>query len=276
MRKLFLIPIIVFLLSSHAYAMDGAQILLASLDDSKRIALFAPMAQIATDGASSCPSYYASTILSWDGDHATSILTTCDSNGNEVTLTDSGSDISTYGEGSSNAMKCDDASELVTYTQTAQQYLDETAAQTICLKVYNSCTTRFDNDTKYFRAREAVGPDDFFEMNNTQATPTLQCIWDTQAAAQEIANGGPVVNNTWHVIGYSWNQSGGVHSANPGDQGTWDDGWEEDNDSIGTFTDDLTVLQFGTVSGDPGDTEYYLIDEFAIVSGYEFDCSTLF
>jgi len=51
MRKLFLIPIIVFLLSFNAHAMDDARILLASLDDSKLIALFTPMAQIATDGA---------------------------------------------------------------------------------------------------------------------------------------------------------------------------------------------------------------------------------
>jgi hypothetical protein len=234
--------------------------------------------------STNCPAYYASAVLSWDGDHASGVLNACDSVGDAVLLTDSGSDISTYGENGSNAMKIDAKGEGVQLTQSAQQYFDETGPQTLCFKTYVSA--QLDNDRVFlFMSEEDEETNDGVWMfMNGDATESAAGDYQTEGD-DASAYGLPLTYASWIVIAYSFDRPGtadGDHSANPGDQGTWADGWEDDDTELDSLsmTESPVRLIFGSsdiaASNAPGDTEYYYIDEWAIVGSYKFDCSTIF
>ena len=229
-----------------------------------------------------CPSYYASTVLCWDGDHPSGVLNACDSAGDAVLLTDSGSDISTYGEGGSNAMKIDTLGEGVEMEQSAQQYFDETGPQTICMKIYVSA--QLDADAVYLWDFADAERDDTLQgYMKGVANESVSGTYKAEGGSGS-AYGLPLTYASWIVVAYSFDRPGtanGDHSANPGDQGTWADGWEDDDTELDgvSMVDSPIDLIFGSndlEGADPGDTEYYLIDDWAIVGSYKFDCSTIF
>jgi len=229
--------------------------------------------------SSPCPSWYAdaNVVLSWDGDYPGSTLTACNSAGTAVVFTSSNADISTYGENGSNALKCDDSLEYMSYQQTAGQYVDYTADQTICFKV--AMYGPFDNISYYAYIYDTGGDDRQRYYFSAGEPYDIVDDWDTQSASPVTAAGNDYINATpWQVIAYTWDESGDRHATNTGNQGllAWPDGWEEDSEALDTMTDNAMYIFFGTnPAGDPGDTKYYIIDAWAVVNGYQFDCSTL-
>jgi len=251
MKKLFLILILSCFVATGAWA------------------LFAPMALVATDSSATDnrPSYYASAILSMNFEDG---LDAYDSSGNAVTFTDSGSDIGAYGEGGGQAMKCDAANEDIYKTQTAGQYVDEAAKQTICLKIQRAANG---DNSRIFQCFDSENNDGVsIEVRNNN---NIAGFYHTEAGIVS-AYGYSLDNTTWEYIGYSYEGDtipNGDHSCNPGDYATWADGWEDDVDEIdNAVTDRPTVIRVGT-GNDPSTT--ILIDEWAIFSGYKVDCKTL-
>lgn len=230
-------------------------------------------------GASPCPSYYASAVLSWDGDHSSGTLVACDSSGNSVTFTDNSSDISTYGESSSNALRTDDNSEFISYTQTGNQYISNASAQTLCVRVY--VDGPLDNTTLFMKGRYGNNAEVVALAIDTNAAIRTLGYYDWGSTATAFASA--VGDTTWRTIGYTYLNPGDTdqHSTNPGDTATWADGWETDDNELTTGSNALTIISIGpdgtsSWSGDPGDTEYILIDDWAIVSGWQVDCENLF
>lgn len=227
---------------------------------------------VTNNASGDCPSYYADAILSWDGDHSSGVLVACDSSATEEAFTDDGSDISTYGEDNSNAMKCDDSGEDAYLTQSAGEFFDPTASQTLCMKV--KITAELDNYTNIWVARDADWSD-YIYLGEDSSNDFVGSFTTTSSA--DYAGGAPVNFNSWLIIGYSWEGASiptGDHSVNPGDQGTWADGWEDDAGELNhDMTDQPTLIYFGSVTADPGNTEVIYIDEWALFSGYKVNCS---
>ncbi|MBW2003104.1 MAG: hypothetical protein JRI72_00605 [Deltaproteobacteria bacterium] len=215
------------------------------------------------------PSYYASAILSMNFEDG---LDAYDSSGNAVTFTDSGSDIGAYGDGGGQAMKCDDASEDITLTQTAGQYFDETAKQTICMKVYVSATV--DTNTRIFQAFDVE--DDDGTIVSIMSGGSISGDRFVESGADVGASSYTYSTGSWIIIGYSYEGDttpNGDHSANSGDTSPWANGWEDDADEIDdSMTDRPVDISIGSMQ-DPGDTEIIYIDEWAIFSGYKCNCS---
>ena len=227
---------------------------------------------------SSCPSYYASAVLSWDGDHTSGVLNACDSSGNAVLFVDGGSvDISTYGEASSNAIKVDDLNEYMYYTQTSNQYLNPSTAQTICARVYAGAQLTNHGVVVLGRnvGTEYIGA----YIDNNAGIRVMGYLRAT--TAEDGAFGDAIGATTWRTIGYAYDHTNADHSANPGD-GVWASTWEDDVDELTeAWAAGMTQIDIGTADwardyGDPSTTTYYYIDEWAIVTGYKADCTALF
>jgi len=222
-----------------------------------------------------CAPYYANAILSINFENG---LNACDTTGNAVAFTDNNSDIGAYGEGDNQAMKCDDSGEYIYMTQTAGQYFDATASQTICMKVYVSAGP--DNDPRITIMMDSEGNDYVYVQIRDGVEGTMQGHYITESGSAH-ATGSPMDVAAHKIIGYSWEGSGvespnGEHAANPGDQATWADGWEQDADELDwAMTDRPTIIRIGTDTIDPGDTEYIIIEDWAIVTGYKVDCDAL-
>ena len=227
-----------------------------------------------------CPSYYASAILSMNFENG---LNACDGSGNAVLFTDGGEvDIGAYGH-TGQGMKIDDADpgvqdEYMTLTQSAQQYIDEGADQTICMKI--KVTAVLDNACRIFRIEDGAQDDSIHMYLTTDNTTRNGINYTTDDPTTDTSTGTDIDMNTWEVVGISWQGSdlvNGEHAANPGDNGTWGDGWDEDSDELNDAMGDAPInILVGGVTGDPGDTEIIYIDEWAVVATYKFDCSTLF
>lgn len=217
------------------------------------------------------PTYYASAILSMNFEEG---LNAFDVSGNAVLFTDSGSDIGAYGH-TGQGMKIDDAGEDITMTQTAQQYFDEGGAQTLCIKA--KVTATLDNVVYLFQLTD--GNDDYLQLRMSDDAATRAYFYYNQAGTVDYAGGVDLDMNTWEVVGVSWQNAGtnGDIASNPGDNATWADGWDENVDNVdSTMTTTPTSISIGSSSGDPGNTEIIYIDEWALVTTYKFDCSTLF
>ena len=221
-----------------------------------------------------CPSYYASAILSMNFEEG---LNACDSSGNAVLFTNPGSaDIGAYGH-TGQGMKIDAENEIITLTQSAKQYFDETADQTLCLKI--KISEELTNEAYIFEVVDVEDNDQIMVKIADPNPPDMTGYYNTESDAN-AATGTAIDINTWEVIGYSWEGTGagvaGDNSANAGGSATWDDGWENDadelNESVGESPINITI---GGVSW-TRDTETITIDEWALMSGYEADCSTLF
>lgn len=219
----------------------------------------------------SCPSYHASAIISMDFDHDSGVLNACDSAGDAVLFTDSSSDIGATGE-TSNGMTCDDGNEYIYFIGAENLYANGTAAQTLCVKIYISGV--LDNPSVVTMFRDEEG-DDFASMVLAPNPAAVSNYYVESGTDQNAWGAIPIPTPSWEIVGISWDQANNDHSANSGDQGTWADGWAEDNELADAMTDNITRLYIGTVGGDdPGDTESFIIDEWAIFSGYEVDCSS--
>lgn len=219
------------------------------------------------------PTYYASAILSMNFEEG---LNAFDVSGNAVLFTDSGSDIGAYGH-TGQGMKVDDAGEDITFTQTAQQYFDEGGAQTLCMKTKVSAATYLDNTVTLFDFTD--GDDDYIQMRISVDNTAKNYVYYVQGGTVDYEGGTNIDHNTWEVVGITWQDAGtnGDIAANPGDNATWGDGWDDDVDKVdSTMTTTPTSISIGSSTGDPGDTEIIYIDEWALVNTYKFDCSTLF
>ena len=222
---------------------------------------------------SSCPSYYASAILSMNFENG---LNACDSSGNEVLFTGSGAEIGAYGE-TGQGLRVNDEGEDITKSQADQEYVNEHANQTLCAKV--KISAQLDNAVGIIRFRDS-GYDDQITLAINSASPAVLIgYYDTDGAGNDYSGTGTgLVVDTWQTVAYSW-QGGTVPNGDiwvdPGDGG----GWEESDSVIDVaMTTAITQIQIGAIWGDPdsADAEYIYIDEWALVGSYKFDCSTLF
>jgi len=225
---------------------------------------------------SSCPSYYASAILSWDGDHTSGVLNACDSSGNAVLFTDGGANITTDGDGGSYALKMDDAGEDITLTQSVGQYFNEAADVTLCTKI--KVTALPDNTVIIFQVYDAESDDGVNATVRTDRDINAEYLVETETGTDGYANSADTFDlNTWEIFGYSWQGStipNGALSVNHSENATWADGWNSDADIDDAMTDRPIYIKVGSVLGDPGDTEIIYIDEWALFSGNQVNCST--
>jgi hypothetical protein len=223
--------------------------------------------------AGTCPSYYADAVLSMDYENG---LNACNTAGNRLLFADMNSDIGAYGE-TGQAMKIDDDGEYIEFTQDANEYFNSNADQTMCMKIWVSA--QLTNQVSLALLSDSEVDDGIIMYMSTAASPLIRANYATEgpnvsaeATAIEVAG--------WRVVSYSWEGGtipDGDHSANPGDEATWADGWEDDAGELDTaMTDAITVLAIGGNWGDPGTTQYYYLDEWALVDGYKYDCSGLF
>ena len=150
--------LICLLVSSVAFAMtiDGVDTTAISTEDGVAVAAIASEDGV-TITSTSCPSYYntAGVILSMNFENG---LNACDSSGNAVLFTGSGTqDIGAYGQ-TGQGMKVDAEGEYITLTQSDPQYVDATADQTICVKIDLRAT--LSNTTSLVRFWDGSGTDD--------------------------------------------------------------------------------------------------------------------
>ena len=226
-------------------------------------------------GLGSCPSYYASAILSMDFNHSSGILVACNTAGAEVTFTDSGADIGAYGE-TGNGLKIDALNEDIYFDQSGGQYFDEDADQTICLRIKKTGTP--DNETGLWKADDtATGTDDDAQIN-IFTDDALYCHWYTQDGADDAVGGNTIDENSWETIGWSFEgasiDTDADQTANPGDQTPWANAWEDDVDDLDAMTNAPTRIWVGSnAGGEPTDTTI-IIDSWAIFAGYKVNCST--
>ena len=260
------------LVSSVAFAMtiDGVDTTAISTEDGVAVAAIASEDGV-TITSTSCPSYYntAGVILSMNFENG---LNACDSTGAAVLFTGSGTqDIGAYGDAGGQALKVSDGTDnWISFTQSAAQYVNEDADQTMCLKVYLS--GQLSAWTGVFRFHDADYSDEL-RLAFTSESPTQMDgnYITTTEDPDEVINGTTVAATTWVNVAYSWEGSAiptGGHATSGG--GAYD---EEDELASG-MTDTVTVLQVGGTWGNPGN--YFIIDEWALVGSYKFDCSTLF
>ena len=224
---------------------------------------------------SSCPSYYASAIWSWNGDHTSGHNYGCTQAGVEdVAETDTVTTGTDYGEDGSVGMLLDENStnQYLAFTQTANQYVNPSSAQTICLRVKISGTMT--TSPRVFWSGNGA---DFVEMYINTTNNTLVGAYNVTTGTDQTAFGLTPLTGNWYDIAYSWNPNGppmedGDHSANPGD-GVWAETWDPDTDELDDeMTNSMETFRIGT--GDPalgaGLTIY--ITDFAIVPGYQSSC----
>ena len=222
-----------------------------------------------------CPSYYASAVLSMDFENG---LNACDSSGNNVLFTDSGATIGAYGE-TGQGLLVDASNEDITFTQTSAQYVNEDADQTICMRV--NFSGQLSNGVAPARFHDA-GYDDMIELwAGTAANPNLFGGYNVQSGTDAGTAGASIPGTgNWYTVAYSWQGSAagsnGDHALNPGDNGTWASGWDDEADElVSTMTTAITVLRIGNAWANAPGNAYY-IDAWALVGSYKFDCSTLF
>jgi len=266
-KKLILICL---LASSVAFAMtiDGVDTLVINTEDGV-LASSINTEDGVTIASNLCPSYYntAGVILSMNFENG---LNACDSSGNAVLFTGSGTqDIGAYGDAGGQALKVSDgADNWVTFTQSAAQYVNEDADQTLCMKVY--VTDQLSATTGLARLHDADYSDEIrFEL--TPDNPAELASTYATTGDDEYINETVTTEVTWINVSYSWEGTAiatGGHSTSAG--GAYDEVVE-----LATgMTDAITILQIGGTYGNPGN--YFIIDEWALIGSYEFDCSTLF
>lgn len=222
-----------------------------------------------TEEAVDCPSYYASAVISMDFENG---LNACDSSGSEVELAGGSSDIGAYGDGGGQAMKCDASGEQISVSGlSGNAYLDPTTDQTICIKIYK--TGNPSAHTQLIRFEDTENTD--FVYIDCRTDGSISGQWVTESQADDSVGGWSPGSDTWAIIAYSFEGaeigSNAMNQANPGDTGTWLDGWNEAEDDLQDMDDPITKITIGA-SGSPSVTFY--IDEWAVFDGYGVDCST--
>jgi hypothetical protein len=226
--------------------------------------------------AGTCPSYYADAVLSMDYENG---LNACNTAGNRLLFADMNSDIGAYGE-TGQAMKIDDSGEYIEFTQDANEYVNPNADQTMCMKIWVSA--RLTNQVALSNLRTSDLDEGIQMYMSTDGSPLIKGYYET--AGPNVGAGATAIEVAgWRVVSYSWEGGtipNGDHSANPGDEPTpddWPSGWEDDIGDLDTaMTDAITILMIGGAWGNPGTTQYYYLDEWALVGSYKYDCSGLF
>ena len=231
-----------------------------------------------TGGDSQCPPFYADTnvVWSWDGNYPGSHNTACDSAGTpDVADTDSATTGTDYGESGGVGLLIDGVSDYLRWNQTAQQYIDETSAQTICMRINISATVA---DYTWIFAAQNVGDEIEIFLKDTGVFVGVFNTTDDPDVSEEDA---APPTGSFVTVGYTFQDAGsnGDLSVNDGNGGgTWSDGWDDDIDGIDSVMtnalDDITIGHYSASNGpDAGKTVY--IDKVAIINGYKFDCSSL-
>ena len=243
-------------------------------------------------GGGPCPSYYASAILSWDGDHTTSNMTACDSAGDPVPFTLSGATIvSDTGIrlNTTNMLKAIDANDYMSINAMSDNvYLSPDADQTICMVVkrVSNAEASLDSDVEILHAEDVSTSDtvEFQLLADDRYRAYLPGVSGGSCHAYGITS----VDNAWQIAAYSWQVYDGDpaenHSVNPGDvtyndsNDDWPSVWEEDAaDVVSASSSDVNDIYIGAYGADPDDADlnYILIEEWAIFSGYEQNCADL-
>lgn len=283
MRKIYyLIIVLILFISTYCYAttdtLEGEE-LTTSANIEGVTTTDTVEGQVVTSGGTSCPDCYndANVVWSWDGDHDDGHNTACDSAGNaDLADTDNATTHTDYGEDGSVGMLIEDANQYLQWTQTDGQYLDEDLAQTICIRCKISGVLT-PSQTHMFKSLSAT---DQIRVVISSGE-SVYGFYAPQAGAVSVVGTKPDTT-TWETVAYSWDMpTNEDHSANPGDavdpDNDWATTWDpDDNELANTMANFLANINIGNFSdANPGVGEYIYIDRIAIVSGYEFDCSTL-
>lgn len=219
-------------------------------------------------GGEPCPSWYASAIFSWDGDHPSGTDYGCETDGDAIQGTNSSLEISqSYGETGTYAAKMDSNDEYLTWVDSGGQYIDVDVAQTICFRAYFS-DQAVDGKITYFEAEAETNHYVFMKMSNLN---TITYGYYKAGAGQAWATYSEGdCTGSWLDVCYSW------EAARPdGDSSITINGggaWSEDVDSIDwdmNDPNDITLGENVVASDTPDGVEYVYIDHFAILSGYE-------
>jgi len=231
-----------------------------------------PMVVVSGSG-NPCPPFYADSgvVWSWDGNYPGSHNTACDSAGNpDVADTDAATTAAAYGE-TGIGMLVENAQEYLQWNQTAQQYLDETSAQTICVRMKVSPTI-----VDYTGIFKSANVSDQI-LITIKDDGSLIGYYSVTTGTDQTVYGATAPDSAWFTGAYSFDKPNLDHASNPGDNGTWGSGWDEQvnelNDAMTNDLDDITIGNNSTA--DPAEGDYVYIDKIAIVNGYKFDCSTL-
>lgn len=250
----------------------------------------AKKAVIARKNAASCsaPAWYNQTgitvtsgtgnvVLAWEAnDQGGGVSYAYNNTCTELSGTISASgDIGTYD--SQTAFRIDAANDTITWAQTSNQYGDLTADMTVCVEVESVANP--DSNTEFFGIVEESPGNDYIEIYRSTSFDSIRGYWGPDDLT---VNGGPLTEGSYQIVGYSFQGSqaalNGDHSTNPGDQGTWLDGYETDADELDTApTDGATKIIVGSWQGtNPGGAgkEIY-VRRVALISGWLADCSEL-
>ncbi len=214
-------------------------------------------------GASPCPSFYASAIFSWDGDHTSGTNYGCETDGDAVQGTNSGLQIDTdNGESGSNGALVDSLNEYLTWTDSGDQYIDDDSEQTIWMRVYIS--EAVDDDTSLFES--------WIDGENRiilllHSTDTIWGVYEADNT-YDSTTAGSFPTGSWTDIAISWDYTEDDFSAYEANGG-----WVDDtNEGFGTMIsdlDDITIGENATNMGPAGTGIFIRITQFAIVSGYK-------
>ncbi len=222
-------------------------------------------------GVSPCPSYYASAILSWDGDHTTGTNYGCNTAGDAIEFTNEDTfTISTdYGEGGADKGGFVDGNDTgLTKSQTADQYLDDDGAQTLWIRAY------FDGDvagnTTIGAGSYATTPAEDIIRLVLSANTKCRSIFVANSNTDTIDSAGAVTFDAWQNVAESWDYLGGdlsVYAA-----AAWTDSADVLEDAHANKINELVIGTHNTGSGAPGAGNEIWITDWAIVDGYKTAC----
>lgn len=206
-------------------------------------------------------------ILAWDGDYGGTDgeLELCHTSGaGTITGTNSGPlDLSTsHGESGSYGARNTTNDYNVDWTQTADQYLDMSGAQTLWLRVYIEGTP---DNTLYIWESSAGSADAVGVYIGTTSYAGIYRANNVIASA----TGGAWTGSGWYDIGYSWDYPNDDHSFKNAD-GPWS---TESHDELITDptlgTDDVKLGNFTIWQTAATSTNGVRVDKFALVDGYQ-------
>ena len=224
-------------------------------------------------GGSSCPPWYADAgvTFSWDGNHDSGNLVGCQDDGTEVTATNNAMDIGTaYSEAGDPSIGAR-ANALGDYLRWAigTGEVDMAGAGTLCVRINMAALPSA--DTVVINAYNST--DAVLIYARTSTNTDLISYYNTTDGPDDYAIGAPAATG-WKTIAVSWDKPGDDLSTNPGDNGTWLSGYEDDlNESLGVHTNDPIQIDIGSTSGAPGTNIDF--DRVAILNTWKADCSAL-
>lgn len=221
---------------------------------------------VPSGGGSECSSFYDDSILSWDGDYPSDTDAACETDGDQVQGSQSGGDLGTdYGESGSVGFKVDAANEHISYSQSADQYLDDLGAVTIWMRIYFSALPT--STAAIFMGFNGVGNYILIDVRNTgELTGTYRDV----GTVNLVYSPSSISAESWVDVAYSYDRaSANTHTFNTG--GSWK---ADESDSLSTSTvGDISKIDIGeTDEGGAfsmGAGEYYQITQWAIVDGYK-------